>query len=115
MPQRRANQDSATMIPQRGLRRSSWAADVRSKAAGCRASTNSISRGSEDDLSTWHLGALGTHLGCPRAGGCTGYQPGWVPICFITAEKCTSFRPMNQSLKLGVAGLGTVGTGLLQL
>ena len=37
------------------------------------------------------------------------------PIRFIGSAKCTSLRPMNQPLKLGIAGLGTVGTGLLQL
>ena len=34
---------------------------------------------------------------------------------FIASSKCTSLRPMSESLKLGIAGLGTVGTGLLQL
>src|SRR6185503_18039135 len=37
------------------------------------------------------------------------------PIRFIAAAKCTSLRPMNQPLKLGIAGLGTVGCGLLKL
>jgi hypothetical protein len=37
------------------------------------------------------------------------------PIRFIAAAKCTSLPPMNQPLKLGIAGLGTVGSGLLKL
>src|SRR6185503_1564123 len=37
------------------------------------------------------------------------------PLCFIADEKCTSLWRMGESLKLGIAGLGTVGTGLIQL
>ena len=50
-----------------------------------------------------------------------GRRPHWAafmephPIGFIRSGKCSRLRPMNQPLKLGIAGLGTVGTGLLQL
>src|ERR1043165_1660193 len=37
------------------------------------------------------------------------------PIRFITTAKCSSLPRVNQPLKLGIAGLGNVGTGLLQL